>query len=1094
MNRVHKGLAVFGACALMTTALCGMTGGLLTNASAEWQEVVGGDFLTGGTVAGDVGKVIADTATGTFTSGAQGGTVYLDLLKAGSEEPAGIAPTEGALLEYDMEVVRGAGYLNPDTSSGWTVGDAFIQAVNDAHSTGGGPSSLGAGRYTGAVDLSAVWPAGKETSSMLLKLEPDSQIVIHKLKFVGPAAGPELKPSDVPNGNLLADYVPVVSTENAVCDKTTGTITNNHSEQVDVILDLYDGNGGRASIQPVEGALLAYDVTVNAGSAYIIPDAWTTAGGYNFALGDAFVQAVNDAHNTGGGPSSLGVGHYTGTVDLSAGWPTDKGASSVIVRLPAGASVTIKTLKFVTMIPDDSAEPLVTDLLASYKAAGEDVGRLIADQAGTVFTSGEGYGNAVLTLGQGITPPEGAGLYYDFAIEMTEHTADDANHSYHGRASVGIDVPSLTQEAADALSGAIMSGIARDNGQEVWEGTLPAGTYQGVLDLSGAWGTDAAAAGLSLRLNEFTRVTLNEWKLVSGETVEEEEIIDRENGDLLAGYTVSGVTEADLAKVDIAADAGAFVTAGEDAQLYLNLTKDGKAHCVHPAAGEKLFYEITVSEVAHDAESESPDGHPYHGKMYISPILRGAESPYPVGNALTALMVQEQGAELYDSYLPAAAYKGCADLSSVWSAEQGCAQILLKINAYTRVEIKTLRFAAEETGDGDDTDGTITDGEITYAYRQSLDLGMTDMYDALGENEAVKAEKQTTYIRGGEAGAWVSEAYYDQPMDFSGVEAYLAYDFTVAEGGMSLSQNFADRSVDIAALIAGKHGVMLVDGDKLPAGTYQGVVKADDWPDGEAILKTLTAWSTAGSEFTARSLKLLDVTKVTDNGPGEEPTVEKEILVNLLPDSLEGWSREFEGRNADIQGDASTGWRLSVPEGMADASARGYFSYTPVGENSLLLSYDFTIESGEAGIHLRAGRRPEDGEEVARTYADGKDSLTLTAYIAAVAGVEPVPDPVYGEDRLPAGHYQGVICLDKAIPASFKEEGYSWWDCGLQGEGAAVTFRELAFAKNVAASEVKPSQSPDTGGASPAIPALAAAAAAGAVAWFCKRKAAKAKG
>ena len=45
MNRVHKGLAVFGACALMTTALCGMTGGLLTNASAEWQEVVGGDFL-----------------------------------------------------------------------------------------------------------------------------------------------------------------------------------------------------------------------------------------------------------------------------------------------------------------------------------------------------------------------------------------------------------------------------------------------------------------------------------------------------------------------------------------------------------------------------------------------------------------------------------------------------------------------------------------------------------------------------------------------------------------------------------------------------------------------------------------------------------------------------------------------------------------------------------------------------------------------------------------------------------------------------------------------------------------------------------------
>ena len=240
-----------------------------------------------------------------------------------------------------------------------------------------------------------------------------------------------------------------------------------------------------------------------------------------------------------------------------------------------------------------------------------------------------------------------------------------------------------------------------------------------------------------------------------------------------------------------------------------------------------------------------------------------------------------------------------------------------------------------------------------------------------------------------------------------------------------------------------------------------------------------------------RSLRLIDVTDVTDNGTGGEPAPEKETLVNLLPESLEKWSKEFENRNAVIEGDLLSGWKLSVPENATDASARGYFGYTEIGENSLLLCYDFIIENGEAGIHLRAGVRQEGDKEVARTYLNGKDSLTLTPYIAAVAGVKPIADPVYGEDRLPAGHYQGVICLDDAIPAAFKTEGYSWWDCGIVGQDATVTFRELAFAKNVSASEIKTDGSPHTGASGSAVPVLAVAAASGAVIWSCRRCKAK---
>lgn len=251
--------------------------------------------------------------------------------------------------------------------------------------------------------------------------------------------------------------------------------------------------------------------------------------------------------------------------------------------------------------------------------------------------------------------------------------------------------------------------------------------------------------------------------------------------------------------------------------------------------------------------------------------------------------------------------------------------------------------------------------------------------------------------------------------------------------------------MNIAALIAKKHQVTLIDEDKLPAGTYTGVVKPSDWPAGEATLKTLAAWSTPGSVFTVRSLRLIDVTDVTDNGTGGEPAPKKEMLVNLLPESLEKWSKEFEDRNAVIEGDLLSGWKLSVPESATDASARGYFGYTEIGENSLLLCYDFIIENGEAGIHLRAGLRQEGDKEVARTYANGKDSLTLTPYIAAVAGVKPIADQVYGEDRLPAGHYQGVICLDDAIPAAFKTEGYQLVGLRHSGQGRDGDLPRIGF-------------------------------------------------
>ncbi len=650
-------------CVLATTVytLGNLCSGPQVQAQAQtgWQDVAGGNFLADSTVSGDVGKIIADTATGTFTSGKESGTVYLDLYQEGSDSRAQIAPAEGALLAYDIEVVRGGIYLNPETSSGWKVGNAFIQAINNAHNTDGGESSLGQGQYTGAVDLSEEWPAGKEANNAMLKLEPNSQVIIRKLKFIEPKT--EL--ADVPGGNLLYKYEPVYD-KNVECDAETGTFTNNDTTDADIILDLYQGEGNRASIKPVDGALLAYDIEVVRGGIYLNPE--TSSG---WLVGNVFIQAINNAHSTGGGESSLGQGHYTGTVDLSEVWSTDKGTDSILVRLPTGSSVIIKTLKFVvsretlvstdvaggdlladytptvdkeqascnkttgtfsnndnatadfwlrmtsTVKPADGAllayEIDVTDgdvyispccpaigqhnyplgdafikavniaaqmsdhpsrllpghyegavdlsglwssdqaaayvlvrlpagaqatihklkfivptptgemidssngnFLSSYKVT-VDVGKIIADQTERVFTSGEGYGSVVLTPGQSITPTDGTRLYYDFVIEMVEHTLDDINHRYHGRSAFKIDVPSLSPDNSDALSSALLDGIARDNSKEVWEGTLPAGEYQGVLDLSAVWGTGAAAAALNLRLNEFTRVTLKEWKLVS---------------------------------------------------------------------------------------------------------------------------------------------------------------------------------------------------------------------------------------------------------------------------------------------------------------------------------------------------------------------------------------------------------------------------------------------------------------------------------------------------------------------------------------------------------------------------------------------------
>ena len=147
-------------CVLATTVytLGNLCSGPPVQAQAQtgWQDVAGGNFLADSTVSGDVGKIIADTATGTFTSGKESGTVYLDLYQEDSDSRAQIAPAEGALLAYDIEVVRGGIYLNPGNLLRLERGNAFIQAINNAHNTDGGESSLGQGQYTGAVDLSEV--------------------------------------------------------------------------------------------------------------------------------------------------------------------------------------------------------------------------------------------------------------------------------------------------------------------------------------------------------------------------------------------------------------------------------------------------------------------------------------------------------------------------------------------------------------------------------------------------------------------------------------------------------------------------------------------------------------------------------------------------------------------------------------------------------------------------------------------------------------------------------------------------------------------------------------------------------------------------
>ena len=57
----------------------------------------------------------------------------------------------------------------------------------------------------------------------------------------------------------------------------------------------------------------------------------------------------------------------------------------------------------------------------------------------------------------------------------------------------------------------------------------------------------------------------------------------------------------------------------------------------------------------------------------------------------------------------------------------------------------------------------------------------------------------------------------------------------------------------------------------------------------------------------------------------------------------------------------------------------------------------------------------------------------------------------------------------------------------MKGSGTAVTFRELAFAKNVTESDIKTDNKPETGDSGFAVPVCITAAASGAVLWSCRR-------
>ena len=648
---------------------------------AEWQDVPGGNFLTGSTVSGDIGKIIADTATGTFTSGGQYGTVYLDLYKAGSEERAKIAPSEGALLYYDFTVAmvdhdlsdeshayHGKARIEPNPwgTDGAAIADAFMNGVAANKEIDFFEGKLPAGDYQGTLDVSAVWKTDNGTDCIALLLNEYTRVTFRALKFVEP----KTESTDVPGGNLLYKYTPACD-KNVVCDAETGTFTNSDTADADIILDLYQGEGGRASIKPAAGSVLAYDITVNTGSAYILPDAWTAEGGYNYSVGDAFIRAVNEAHGTGGGSSSLGEGHYTGTVDLSAVWPEDKGAASVLVRLPAGSSVTLKTLRFVTsgeaLAPSDVPGG---DLLADYTPAADKEQAVCDKTTGTFSNNGSETADFWLQMTSPVKPADGARLVYE--IDVTA-----------GNLYISPCCPSAGEHNY-SLGDAFIKSVNTAAQMSDNPSRLLPGHYEGTVDLSAAWTSDQAAAYVLVRLPAGAQATIRTLKFIT--LVATGETVDSAGGNLLAAYKAAG---SDVGKITADKTERVFTSAENWGELTL-----AAAQAITPATDTKLYYDFSIAMVEHTPDDNA---HEYHGKAAVRFSLPGAadETAKKIAEEISAGIAGNQHIELfYDAFRPGD-YKGTVDIPADWNADLAATGLTWHLNEFTRVTIREWKLVSE---------------------------------------------------------------------------------------------------------------------------------------------------------------------------------------------------------------------------------------------------------------------------------------------------------------------------------------------------------------------------------------------------------------
>lgn len=688
--------------------------------AAELQEVAGGDFLNGSTVSGEIGKVIVDKATNTFTSGAKTGTVFINMCDA---EGGSISfkPGSGAVLEYDFEITGDAAYISPvnPNSYGYAVGNKFIdEVISTAGIEISEDKKLPAGHYTGSVTPEDIgWDDNMSSDSAMIRLFPETKLVINKMRFV------EQKTAltDTAGGNLTALYKSSVinGTEGIIADDEAGIFTSGSSHG-GFYIDLYKNESERAAIAPSDGDLLYYDFTVSMvehdfgdenhayhGRAEIVPNSW---GNGSSDITAAFMNAV--AKNSGIELvwGRLPVGNYTGTADLSEVWTSDNTTNCITLWLGEYTKVVIRALKFVSEKPIVKIEDQPDgDLLAGYYELVPSNNTITVDKATNTVASHEAWGSARLDFytdeskgeRRRVYPQSDALLYYDFTVSMVEHDCGNVNHAYHGKANVS---PKY-EEGGTPVKDAFMD-LFKSDGKEFY-GKLYEGEYKGTIDLSSVWSSDEFSDCILFEFNEYAAVTLNELKFVVPSV--QTEILD-----YTAGYSITGNSTADYGSI-ISDQSGRVFTTGEGYGPVV-LTA---ANQILSGAGTKLYYDFEIEMTEHTPDDEA---HAYHGRASVNitvPSLNEAEAA-ELSGALMNGIAENAGTEVWLETLPAGKYSGTVDLSAVWGPGKPASGMSFRLNNFTRVTLNEFKLVSEPV---------IAEGDVNGdGYVNSQDLAAMRKY------------------------------------------------------------------------------------------------------------------------------------------------------------------------------------------------------------------------------------------------------------------------------------------------------------------------------------------------------------------------------